>query len=291
MTLADHYAAMHQLASKYAHRPDIVQGAGGNVSVKIGTDRMLIKASGRTFVEIKPDGCGLVSVRHEPLRRYLSDPASHRATESAHLDVVRSYTKERGKSERPSMEVWFHTLLPRYVLHTHSVYVNILACSKEGPAMFKKIMHGNGIDCHSFSYCNPGFELGAHMAKRLQKLKVVPAVVFLENHGIIVASGSANDCIMLHDSIEKHIRNALRIQKRFTLEPLNQKESSDFKTHVLFPDQLIYPEHRAIRAAHRFILHHIRRAGLTISTLLDKDIEIVVNMEAEKHRKSLGNRT
>lgn len=287
MTLSNHYAAMHILASQYAGRPDIVQGAGGNMSVKIGKERMLIKASGRTFKEIKPDGRGLVSVNHERLRRYLSAPTSRRATESDHLNIVRSYTERRAKSERPSMEVWFHTLLPQFVLHTHSAYVNIFGCSKEGPAMFKKIMRDNEIYFHSFSYCNPGFELGALMAKRLQKLKKAPTVVFLENHGVIVASESAEDCIALHDSIEKHIRKALRIQKRFALSPLNEKENSDFKKYVLFPDQIIYPEHRAIRAAHRCIVLHIRRAGLTIKTLPNKDIGVVMSMEAEKHRKGL----
>ena len=33
-------------------------------------------------------------------------------------------------SLRPSIETGFHSLLKKYVIHSHSVYSNILACSK-----------------------------------------------------------------------------------------------------------------------------------------------------------------
>ena len=40
---------------------------------------------------------------------------------------------------RPSVEVGFHAILKKYVIHTHSVYANIITCSMEGEALAEKL--------------------------------------------------------------------------------------------------------------------------------------------------------
>ena len=288
MTLSKYYGDAHLMASAFADRPDIVQGAGGNMSVKIGAGRMLIKASGRTFGDIGKCGQNLVTVSHQKLKRYLMQEKSHRVGEGANLEIVRSCTEKSAGNERPSMEVWFHTLLPKYVLHTHSAYVNVLACSKEGRSIFGTLMKKSGLSFCTISYKNPGFELGVSVAKRLRQMSGMPAVIFLENNGIITAGDSAKRCLEIHEELEARIKEDLGITgASFTLLPLNKKETFNFKTVALFPDQVIYPEHPAIRTAHRFIFNTINESGLTVRSISDKHVFVVANMEAEKHRKSI----
>lgn len=288
MTLPRYREEMRWLASRYADRPDVVQGAGGNFSVKIDREVMLVKASGMEFRQIENGGRGLVPVLYRKLKEYLVSKKSYGADENNHLHAVRSCTMQNAQTERPSMEVWFHTLLPTYVLHTHSVYVNMLACSKEGSELFHEIMAKAGLPYCTFPYCNPGFELGHTMVKRLGKQKNVPPVIFLENHGIIVAADSAEECVDLHERVETGIKKLLGIKKSaFPMRHLNEKETDDFRSLILFPDQTIYPERADIRAAHRFILKHIRDNGLCAKTISDAHVNTIMNMESEKHRKNL----
>ena len=280
---------MQYMASRYAKRPDVVQGAGGNMSVKIGKDILLVKASGREFGEVNAGGLGIVPVRYKLLKKYLGSRAAQGADESAHLKVVRACIAKGDVIERPSMEVWFHTLLPKYVLHTHSVYVNVLACSDGGAKLFDGIMRKADLPYMALPYCNPGFELGNLMIKRLNKKKSIPTVIFLENHGIIVTANSAKECVYTHDRVEIEIKKLLGIKSAdFSLKRLNEKDARDFESLVLFPDQIIYPERADIRAAHRFILRHIRNNGLRVRAIPSAHVSVITNMESEKHRKSLS---
>ena len=288
MPLSKHHREMHWLASRYADRPDVVQGAGGNFSVKIDRNVMLVKASGMEFRQIGNGGRGLVPVLYRELGKYLSSKKSHSADEKTHLNVVRSCTIDGTQTKRPSMEVWFHTLLPTYVLHTHSVYVNILACSKEGAELFHEIMAEAQLPYCTLPYCNPGFDLGRIMTTWLGRQKNMPPVIFLENHGVIVAANSAEECAALHELVEAGIKKMLGIKKTaFPMRRLNEKEADDFRSLILFPDQTIYPERADIRAAHRFILKHIRNNGLHAKTISSADVNVITNMESEKHRKKL----
>lgn len=286
MMRSNYYGELHWLASRYANRPDIVQGAGGNISVKIG-DVMLVKASGREFRDIGDEGRGLIPVFYKKLTDYLSH-VPQGESEEALLDVVLSSTEGSAGNERPSMEVWFHTLLSTYVLHTHSAYVNILGCSYESSPLFAEIMEKTALSWSVFPYYNPGFELGEVMFQRLSTLKNIPSVIFLENHGIIITSNSAKECVEMHDILEEKIKEQLAVTDAvFDMSDLSEKEMADFNSLVLFPDQIIYPEHRAVQAAHRFILKNIKRSDLTVRVIPEQNVGVVKNMESEKYRKNL----
>lgn len=288
MTRSKHHNDMHLLASRYAGRPAIVQGAGGNISAKVNEEIMLVKASGREFGDIGSRGEGVVPVFYRKLGAYLLGDASERDTEQDRLSAVRACTDPASGSERPSMEVWFHTLLPRYVLHTHSVYVNLFACTHEGVDLFSRVMNESSMRWCFIPYCNPGYELGRAVSEQLKVFKEAPQVFFLENHGIITAANSDHECASLHDFAEEKIKEALDMNNAFfDMSSLSGEEIDDFNSLVLFPDQVIYPEHGAIRAAHRFLLKHIRRNGLHVKGLTADQKEALLNMDSEQHRRSL----
>jgi rhamnose utilization protein RhaD (predicted bifunctional aldolase and dehydrogenase) len=280
---------MHRLAATYANRPDIVQGAGGNISFKTSGDTMLIKASGKEFGDIKQSGEGLVAVSYLALKKHLLEKSSQDLKETAHLGVVRDATTQALPNERASMEVWFHALLPAYVLHTHSVYINVLSCTEEGSALFADLMHKNGVSFHITPYTNPGFDLGYTLAQDFSQLQDPPSVIFLENHGVIVSGDSVEGCINLHEVVEKSIQELLGLDPAdFSLGALTSEEENDFISLTLFPDQVIYPHHPAIRGAHRFIVKQAKKNGLHLRTITHENANTVVQMESEKHRKNLA---
>ncbi len=285
MNTLDHYDDMYYLASRYANRPDIVQGAGGNFSVKISPDTLLVKASGRTFDEITKDGDGIASIRYDKIREYLLSDESKDLSEKDHLNFLRSHTKTENV---PSMEAWFHAILKKYVLHTHSVYVNTLGCSKEGPGLFSGLMDEMGLDHLVLPYHNPGFELGRAVAMKLSENKEIPMVIFLQNHGIIVTADTKEECVDLHSKIEKAIKERLAITRTFDETDLDESETRDYSNLVLFPDQAVYPRHPQIRAAFRFILNEIKRHEFEARAIDRKDSETVTNMESEKYRMNLS---
>jgi len=66
--------------------------------------------------------------------------------EKESLEVnLNSITLLQGMEEkRPSVEVGFHSFLSRCVIHTHSVYANLLCCSEEGRGIADEILHLSG---------------------------------------------------------------------------------------------------------------------------------------------------
>ena len=130
--------------SQYAgNRADYTQGGGGNTSVKnFDNGTMLIKASGYRLVDIN-ENTAFVAVDKNKIESYYN---------SVDLSVEKDYEKESAEVSknsvveisgmatlRPSVEVGFHAILKKYVIHTHSVYANLLTCSQEGEALAEKL--------------------------------------------------------------------------------------------------------------------------------------------------------
>ena len=130
--------------SQYAgDRADYTQGGGGNTSVKVdNSNAMLIKASGYRLVDIN-ENTAFVAVDKNKIKDYY---------ESVDLKVEKDYEKESAEVSktsvieipglvtlRPSVEVGFHAILKKYVIHTHSVYGNVITCSQEGESLAEKL--------------------------------------------------------------------------------------------------------------------------------------------------------
>ena len=114
------------MSKDIGYDPACTQGGGGNTSVKLDECQMAIKSSGRALKEMtENDGYSIVD--YKKIRDYLysSDQNEH-----TFLQILKSCIVE--ECSRPSMETGFHALLGNYVIHTHSVYANLLTCSKEG---------------------------------------------------------------------------------------------------------------------------------------------------------------
>ena len=120
--------------SKYlTNRIDYLQGAGGNISEKIDCEVMVIKSSGVEIKEMNQDfGFSLVKYKKifDEFSKLTLEISKHQDEKTVSFVNNQIIKLPNYRSTRPSIETGFHSFLKKYVIHTHSVYANILTCSK-----------------------------------------------------------------------------------------------------------------------------------------------------------------
>ncbi|MDD4297449.1 MAG: class II aldolase/adducin family protein [Ruminiclostridium sp.] len=249
-------------------RPDYVQGGGGNTSVKLDNNLMAVKASGFKLKDISQNK-GYVVVNYKNIKEH-----------NKQIDITNSCDFEKESSEfiqsnvvpmkglkplRPSVEAGFHSILRKYVIHTHPVYSNIICCSEEGRDLVDKIFNKKNYGTVWLPYINPGFSLMLLMKKEVsrhvEEHGYSPSVIFLENHGLVVTADTVFDCIDLHEEVNASIRSYLNITEDYPFSGVEAScdggyiskseylkdyfkgreiTNSFFDDNILYPDQLVY---------------------------------------------------
>lgn len=255
--------------SQYAgNRVDYTQGGGGNTSVKnFEKGLLLIKASGYKLKDITANNA-FVTVDQKKIADYYN---------SVDLSVEKDYEKESAELSknsvipvegvpvlRPSVEVGFHAILKKYVVHTHSVYANVLTCAIDGEKIANELFAGKDFGFIFLPYINPGFELTLAMKKEIERYTAengkYPEVIFMKNHGLVVngdcldrvkeVNTEVNETIRLHFGLEDNFREIGLTQtptgymsdtgviKSFVAE--NELDKAFLDKYPLYPDQLVY---------------------------------------------------
>lgn len=254
--------------SQYAgNRVDYTQGGGGNTSVKGEGGIMLIKASGFRLTDIA-ETTGFVAVDGQKIRDYYNsvDLKVEKDYEKESAEVSKSSTVELEgiKTLRPSVEVGFHAILKKYVIHTHSVYANLLTCAIKGEELASKIFSGADFGYIFLPYINPGFTLTLKMAEAIDTYKQntgkYPEVIFMKNHGLVITADTIDRVIKLHTDVNELVRNYFELPDNFRAVSLvkgDDKYTSEtpvvqafvnnygltkafLDEYPLYPDQLVY---------------------------------------------------
>jgi rhamnose utilization protein RhaD (predicted bifunctional aldolase and dehydrogenase) len=257
---------MKGISAYVGSRRDYVQGGGGNTSVKFDDRIMAIKASGYTLAEVTAEK-GYVLVDYQKIKQYYNsvDVKEQKDYEKESLEInLKSVLPLEGMEQmRPSVEVGFHSFLDKCVIHTHSVYANVLCCSSEGREIAQEIFKGSGLKYLYISYIDPGFSLTLAVRQALQAFKIqygsVPEVIFLENHGMIVHSDHEKAAMEMNDLVNNRIREYFNLGnfpspeiKKTQNSYLNDSDylkkfiikynagEAYFNRLKLYPDQLVY---------------------------------------------------
>lgn len=212
--LAD-FSRMSQAAGA---RPDYVQGGGGNTSVKLADGLMAIKASGYCLSDIQPDKAYAV-LDYEALRKFYNDnePADLEDVEKQGSACTKANVKVIDGLEvlRPSVEAGFHSILKTFVLHTHSVYANLAACSESCREIAGAAFAGASYSWGWVPYTDPGANLTFAIRDELRRVKAQtgkePAVILMQNHGIIVHDDSADACLAIHADANERLARIFAI--------------------------------------------------------------------------------
>ena len=257
---------MVQISQYAGRRVDYVQGGGGNTSYKFDDKLMAIKASGFALNEVETEK-GYVTVNYAGLK------ADYAKLAQAFVDDIEKATLEINLNRisllegmdklRPSVEVGFHSYLPRAVVHTHSVYANILCCSEEGESLAQDIFGLSELGYIYIPFINPGFTLSKVIKEKSDRFETEngkkPDLIFMENHGIIASNNDAERAIEIHEKANQMIIDHLKLNafpqsvvektsdgyvsktefiQRFVFE--NNLSVKYFDTIILYPDQIVY---------------------------------------------------
>ena len=201
----DRLAGFVRISHGAGARSDYVQGGGGNTSVKLQGGLMAIKASGFCLSDIEEDRAYAV-LDCEAIRKfyYGNEPRELADVEAEGSACTKANVRNiEGLAQlRPSVEAGFHSILKTYVLHTHSVYANLAACSTACRQIAETAFQGAGYAWGWVPYTDPGANLTFAIRDELRRVKELtgkePAVILMQNHGIIVHDDDPDLCLAIH---------------------------------------------------------------------------------------------
>lgn len=201
MSASDFVDACREIGSSH----DLVQGGGGNISLKTGRG-MLVKASGIRLCEVSASG-GFVSTDFESIRNFIAAAAANRKIrkEKNYMDVLKNGMMNG--AAQPSMETGFHSVLGSAVVHTHPVAVNSLTCAAHGRKLCEEAFGKDSFEW--VEYATPGVELSVAILRASEK-SPGNSVILLENHGLIVHGESLGWCVKKTTEIEALAESFLR---------------------------------------------------------------------------------
>jgi len=247
-----------RLSQRVGARRDYVQGGGGNTSVKLDEKQMAVKASGYCLGDIAPQRAYAV-MDYAALRAFYmnSDPASLEDAERSGSEQAKASTLAiEGLAQlRPSVEAGFHSLLDRFVIHSHSVYANLACCAVEMEQILKQALEGATYAWGMVPYIDPGarlsFAIRDELARVERKAGQPPTAIFMQNHGLIVHAETADACLNLHEDVNRRLCAFFDIAPNAFLQlDLGQyianclRESSHtgsfFIDTPLYPDQMVF---------------------------------------------------
>lgn len=192
-----------QLSRFAGERFDLVQSNGGNASLQMSDGTMFIKASGGSLTEISTQS-DLCQVELDGPLRFLSLNAGCENDHSNH-DLDRSATdcliaSSRTLGKRPSNETFLHALLGPLTLHCHPPVVTSVVCQRGWKEKIGALLP----EALFVDYYTPGVRVAIAAASTLKKngwKQGSSAIVFLENHGLLVAAESAGEVAAITNDV------------------------------------------------------------------------------------------
>lgn len=183
-------AALVELSARLGNDPRLVQGGGGNTSMKMG-DVFWVKAS----------GTWLAHARERDVFVRLPLSGVHAAMQRADAEDALTALAPPG-GLRPSIETSLHALLPHPVVaHVHSVNAIAWAARSDAEATLAHAL--DGMAWAWVPYRRPGLPLTAAIRTSLDAAASPPDVLLLGNHGLVVGGA---DC----DAVEARLHEVER---------------------------------------------------------------------------------
>jgi hypothetical protein len=182
-----------QLSRFAGERFDLVQASGGNASLNTPDGKMRIKASGRAMSDIVSED-DLCELSCEDLLDFIEanmgkDLTAEELEEPANECLqLANRTPER----RPSNETFLHALFGPLTLHTHPPVVTSIVCQRGWREKISTLIP----TAHFVDYATPGPCVAIKMAEALKEAnwKIGDrAIVFLQNHGMIISGHTASE--------------------------------------------------------------------------------------------------
>ena len=197
---------LNQLAAKIGSDPTLIQGAGGNVSLKVN-NKFFVKASGVWLSDALVKDI-FVSMSLQEAREGLA------ANQLAEV----KFDSIGGINNRPSIETSLHLLMPhRVVLHLHCVNTISLAVRNNARDLLEDLL--SDFQWEFVPYVKPGEDLTRSVKEVLNKKSV--NVLVLGNHGLVIG----DDDVESADKLLKNVTHKLK-QYNFSSLSINKNDLS-----------------------------------------------------------------
>lgn len=217
-TNAQKLQAFARVSQTAGARADYVQGGGGNTSVKLDGGLMAIKASGFCLSDIRPDKAYAV-LDGAALREFYmtSEPSQFENVETAGSTKAKEsiQTIDGLEQLRPSVEAGFHSILKTYVVHTHSIYANLAACSTSCREIAEQAFADADYSWGWVDYTDPGANLTFAIRDEVRRVEAatgkVPSIILMQNHGIIAHDDDPDAVLAIHADANERLAKAFGI--------------------------------------------------------------------------------
>ena len=218
--------------------PTLVQGGGGNTSVKTDDGRyMYIKASGTALKNMNAKQ-GWRRLRLDLARSVVLDkslakmPPRRREPEVVNRLLLACDDSIKTVA-RPSVEAHLHAWLDKCVIHLHPSAAGAYHNAKNGRAMLEKLFKDEKLPPLWVPYTDPGFMLARKIARLVEDYQdrygKSPAILFLHKHGLFITAKTANGALRLVRRVIKRCNAPLIQPKPGSAKPIEQQRINDFR--------------------------------------------------------------
>jgi rhamnose utilization protein RhaD (predicted bifunctional aldolase and dehydrogenase) len=218
--------------------PTLVQGGGGNTSVKTDDGQyMYIKASGTALKDMNAKE-GWRRLRLDFARSVVQDETlakmepQRREPEVVNRLLLACDDKIKSVA-RPSVEAHLHAWLDTCVIHLHPSAAGAYHNAKNGRAKLEKLFKDEPLPPLWVPYTDPGFMLAKRIARLVEnyqsKFGKSPAILFLHKHGLFITAKTADGALRLVRRVIKRCNNPLKQPKAGIAKPVSEEKISDAK--------------------------------------------------------------
>ncbi|PDT69849.1 class II aldolase/adducin family protein [Bradyrhizobium sp. C9] len=256
---------LRRMSARVGRNILLVQGAGGNSSVKDG-DVLWVKASG-TWLADAEDKDIFVPVALSAARAALTQG-----------DERVPLAPNAGTSLRASIETSLHALMPhRIVLHVHSVNTIAWAVRTDARTEFARRM--DGLAWRYLAYHHPGLPLARAVSEAIAGDAV--DVLILGNHGLVVGADTCDAAEALVADVEQRLaleqrhapaadHDALRnisagTSYRLPQDPRAHDTATDRYSRAIATSGSLYPDHVVFLGPGLPVLEHREKLSAMIA--------------------------
>ncbi|MFN8254361.1 MAG: SDR family NAD(P)-dependent oxidoreductase [Bacteroidales bacterium] len=183
-----------EISRFYGVNKEFVIGGGGNTSYK-DENYLYVKASGKPLADISETG--FIKIERKALEnlKNIEFPDDSVLRDKMIVNEVLKCCRDNHLNLRPSVEAPLHGLINfRFVVHTHSTWVNALLCSNNATEMAERLFPENTLFVR---YIDPGYTLYAELLKEIETFRLKyhcdPKIILVQNHGIFVSADTTDE--------------------------------------------------------------------------------------------------
>lgn len=221
--------------------PTLVQGGGGNTSVKTADGRhMYIKASGTALKDMNAKQ-GWRRLRLDMALSIVNDKSlPQMEVQSRELEVVdrllRACDDNIKTDARPSVEAHLHACLDKCVIHLHPSSAGAYLNAKNGKARLERLFATEALPPLWVPYTDPGYMLAKRIARLVGRYQrqfgKQPAILFLAKHGLFITASSASGALRLVRRVISRCNSKLRQPKAGKTRPVSQDRIDEAKVCI-----------------------------------------------------------